>query len=478
MTVPSTKASCTPALEHALRASVRFLDGHAHEPVAATASHAELLSHLSRPLADEGLPAKVVVDELARDVVRGLNRIGGGRFYAWVNGGSLPAALAADWLTAAWDQNSGLFAVSPAASVVEEVAGGWLKDLLGLPPSVSFALVTGCQMAHFTCLAAARNHLLSERGWDVERQGLHGAPRIRMLTNDQYHGTVPRALRYLGIGTDAIEPLAADDRGRLTADALERALHDDPDTATIVHLQAGDINTGVFEDFATLIPIAHEHGAWVHIDGAFGLWAAASPAHRHLTSGMAHADSWATDGHKWLNVPFDCGYAFVAHPDAHRAAMSHHASYLTHADQGRDELDWTPEWSRRARGFASYAAIRQLGRRGIADLVKRCCDHAYSLTTRIGALPGAALLWEPIINQGLVRFPANGSAATAADHDRHTDEVIASVCASGEAYFSGTTWRGMRCMRISVCSWMTTEEDVDRAVEAVRRVLAQRTAKQ
>ena len=473
--MPATPA---PVLEHALRASVQFLVGHDREPVAATASRAELLSQLTRPLADEGLAPEVVIDELARDVAGGLNRVGGGRSYAWVNGGSLPAAVAADWLTSAWDQNSGMFAVSPAASVVEEVAGGWLKDLLGLPASASFALVTGCQMAHFTCLAAARNHLLAERAWDVERQGLHGAPPIRMLTNDQYHGTVPRALRYLGIGTDAIEPLAADDQGRLTAEALEGALRDDSETATIVHLQAGDINTGVYEDFSTLIPIAKRHGAWVHIDGAFGLWAAASPTHRHLLTGAEQADSWATDGHKWLNVPFDCGYAFVAHPDAHRAAMSQHASYLTHADQARDELDWTPEWSRRARGFATYAAIRQLGRRGIADLVKRCCDHAHSLTTRIGALPGAELLWEPIINQGLVRFPANGAAANAADHDRRTEEVMAAVNASGEAFFSGTTWRGMRCMRISVCSWMTTEEDVDRTVDAVRRVLAQRTAKQ
>lgn len=461
-----------PALERALRASVAFLDGHDTERVAAIASRTDLLARLDHPLTDDGMAPDAVIDALVAGAQDGVNRIGGGRFYAWVNGGSLPAALAADWLAAAWDQNAGLFAVSPAASVVEEVAGTWLKALLGLPAAASFALVTGCQMAHFTCLAAARHHLLAERSWDVERKGLLGAPRIRMLTNDQYHGTVPRALRYLGLGTDVIEPLASDDQGCITAEALEGAFRRDPGTATILHLQAGDINTGVFEDFATLIPIAHRYGAWVHIDGAFGLWAAASPEHRHLLAGADGADSWATDGHKWLNVPFDCGYAFVAHPAAHRAAMSHHASYLTHAEQARDELEWTPEWSRRARGFATYAAIRQLGRRGVADLVAGCCDRARELTTGIGALEGAELLWKPIINQGLVRFPARDPAATAADHDRRTDDVIAAISVSGDAFFSGTTWRGMRCMRISVCSWMTTKHDVTRAVEAVRRVLA------
>jgi glutamate/tyrosine decarboxylase-like PLP-dependent enzyme len=466
------ESAFTPALERALRASVEFLDGHDMAPVAASASRTELFARVNQPLTDSGLAPEIVIDQLVAAVDGGVNRIGGGRFYAWVNGGSVPAALAADWLAGAWDQNAGLFAVSPAASVVEEVAGVWLKDLLHLPASASFALVTGCQMAHFTCLAAARHHLLGARGWDVERRGLNGAPPIRVLSNDQYHGTVPRALRYLGLGTDAIVPLASDDRGHLVATALEDALREHPDMATILHLQAGDINTGEFDDFATLIPIAHHYGAWVHVDGAFGLWAAASPDHRHLLLGAERADSWATDGHKWLNVPFDCGYAFVAHSDAHRAAMSHHASYLTHAEQARDELDWTPEWSRRARGFATYAAIRQLGRRGIADLVADCCTHAHDLTTHIGRLPGAELLWEPIINQGLVRFLANGAAPTAADHDRRTDEVIAAVTASGDAFFSGTTWRGMRCMRISVCSWMTTTNDVTRTVEAVRRVLA------
>jgi glutamate/tyrosine decarboxylase-like PLP-dependent enzyme len=462
----------SPALRRALDVSLEYLDRMDADPVGPTATREDLVTRLRHPLADEGVAPEHVIDDLVADVAGGIMRSGGGRFYAWVIGGSVPAALAADWLASTWDQNAGLYAVSPAASVVEDIAGTWLKDLLGLPASAAFALVTGCQMAHFTCLAAARNHLLGARGWDVERRGLVGAPPIRVLTNDQYHGTLPRALRHLGLGTDALVTVAADDQGRLLPAALDDALRAAPDTPTIVHLQAGDINTGVFEDFPALIPLAHAHGAWVHVDGAFGLWAATSPRHRALVAGVADADSWATDGHKWLNVPYDCGYAFVARPDALRGAMSVRASYLTHASEARDQMDWTPEFSRRARGFATYAAIRQLGRRGIADLVDRCCDHAHGLTTRIGALDGAELLWKPIINQGLVRFPCRRPGTTVADHDRRTDEVIAAVTTTGEAFFSGTTWRGMRCMRISVSGWMTTADDVDRTVDAVRRCLA------
>ena len=305
----------------------------------------------------------------------------------------------------------------------------------------------------------------------MERQGLAGAPPIRVLTNERYHSTLPRALRHLGLGTDALVTIRSDERSGMDPAALAAALAASPDTPTIVHLQAGDINTGTFENFAELIPLARAHGAWVHVDGAFGLWAAASPRYRHLIAGVELADSWATDGHKWLNVPYDCGYAFVARREALHAAMSVRASYLTHDTEARDQMDWTPEFSRRARGFATYAAIRQLGRAGITDLVDRCCAHAHALTTRIGALTGAELLWEPIINQGLVRFPSPRPGATPTDHDRRTDAVITAVTADGEAFFSGTTWRGMRCMRISVSSWMTTAEDVDRVVEAVRRSL-------
>jgi glutamate/tyrosine decarboxylase-like PLP-dependent enzyme len=465
-----------PALERAFAHALAHLEALERAPVAAPATLAELRGRLARPLPDEGLDADRVIDELAADVAGGVVGCAGGRFFAWVVGGSGPAALAADWLTSAWDQNAALYASGPAVAVVEEVCGRWLKELFGLPGSASFAFVTGCQMAHVTCLAAARDALLGRRGWDVERRGLAGAPRLRVLSGDQRHGSVDRAVRLLGLGTDCLENLPTDGQGRLRADALERALARGADAPTIVALQAGDLNTGAYDPFAELVPLAHARGAWVHVDGAFGLWAAVSARHRHLLEGVGLADSWATDGHKWLNVPYDSGYAFVADPKAHFASMSHRASYLVREEGARDGIDWGPEWSRRARGVATYAAIRQLGRRGIADLVERSCRQAHSLVTRIGGLPGAEVVWEPTVNQGLVRFLARRAGATDADHDRRTDDVIAALLRGGEAFFGGVTWRGKRCMRVSVCNWQTSDADVERAVAAVRGALARSPA--
>jgi glutamate/tyrosine decarboxylase-like PLP-dependent enzyme len=435
-----------------------YLEDLADGRVNATATLEELRSRLGRPLTEKGVMPEQVIVELADDSKGGLIGSAGGRFFGWVIGGALPTALAADWLASAWDQNAGLYAAGPAAAVVEEVAGGWLKELLGLPTAASFAFVTGCQMAHTTCLAAARHRLLERRGWDVEQRGLFGAPPIRVVTSAERHGTIDRALRLLGMGRDCVLDIAADDQGRLDPAALESALDDSP---TIVLLQAGDLNIGAYDPFAELIPIAHRHGAWVHVDGAFGLWANASPRYRHLLAGVEAADSWATDGHKWLNVPYDSGYAFVADPVAHRAAMSYRASYLTHDEAARDQLDWTPEWSRRARGFATYAAIRELGRRGVAQLVEQCCDHARAIVSGIGKLSGAEVVWMPQINQGLVAF----------GDEARTDAVIAAINASGEAFFGGTTWRGRRCMRVSVCNWKTNEDDVRRAIAAAKQAL-------
>jgi glutamate/tyrosine decarboxylase-like PLP-dependent enzyme len=280
-------------------------------------------------------------------------------------------------------------------------------------------------------------------------------------------------VRLLGLGSSQVIDLPTDARGSLQSDALERAFKNDPSAPTIVLLQAGDVNIGAYDPFELLIPIARRYGAWVHIDGAFGLWAAASPRYRYLVKGVEAADSWATDGHKWLNVPFDCGYAFIADIAAHSAAMSHRAAYLTHAADARDQIDWNPEWSRRARGFPTYAALRQLGREGITSLVERSCQHAHSLVTRIGRLPGAEVIWEPVINQGLVRFLDPKPDATPADHDRRTEEVIAAILAAGEAFFGGTTWRGRRALRVSVCNWLTSDQDVERAVSSIAKVLSQ-----
>ena len=466
-----TDDSSLSVLSLAQHHALSFLTNLDRAPVGATVDVQTLRQRLNKPLADSGLPPEQVITDLVKDVEGGLLGSAGGRFFGWVIGGSLPAALATDWLAATWDQNAALYATSPAAAVVEEVAGLWLKDVLKLPPHASFAFVSGCQMAHVTCLVAARHALLAERDWDVEQRGLYGAPPIRILSSTQRHGSFERAVRMIGLGREQVLCLTSDANDRLEPAALQKALEADPSAPTIVLLQAGDINIGAFDDFAALIPLAKRYGAWVHVDGAFGLWAAASPRYRHLVKGVEAADSWATDGHKWLNVPFDCGYAFIARAEAHRASMSHRAPYLTHHEDARDEMDWNPEWSRRARGFSTYAALRQLGRDGVAEIIDRCCRHAHDLVMGIGSLSGAEVLWEPVINQGLVRFRDPSPVATEQNHDRRTEEVIAAIVASGEAFFGGTTWRGKRAMRVSVCNWRTSHEDVQRSINSVARVL-------
>jgi glutamate/tyrosine decarboxylase-like PLP-dependent enzyme len=460
----------SPVLDRTLKLALEYLDRLPERSVAATATLAELRQRLDRPLPREGLEPSAVVEQLVADVAGGLAGSAGGRFFGWVIGGAVPAALAADWLTSTWDQNAGMYAVAPAAAVVEEVCGRWLLELLRLPVTASFALVTGCQMAHVTCLAAARNAVLAKQGWDVEQQGLFGAAPIRVLTGDQRHGTIERALRLLGVGQRSIVDIPVDDDG-LTGGALEPVLAAAPNAPTIVLLQAGDLNTGAFDRFLEVIPIAHKYGAWVHVDGAFGLWVATSPEHQRLTMGVEQADSWATDGHKWLNVPYDCGYAIVADREAHRRSFSHRVAYLDHSDVARDQVDWNPEYSRRARGFATYAAIASLGREGIGRVVADCCRHARAIVDGAAALPGVQVVYRPRINQGLLRFLDPRPAATQADHDRRTEEVTARIVASGEALFACTTWRGLRCMRVSVSGWATTDDDVERTLRAMRVIL-------
>ncbi len=459
-----------PALHAALKSALAYLDGLNDRHVSATATLAELRARFQKPLNEASIDPQTVIEELVRDTQDGIVGSAGGRFFAWGIGGSLPAALAADWLTSAWDQNAVLYACGPAAAVVEEVVGEWLKNLLRLPPSASFALVSGCQMAHATCLAAARNSLLTQRGWDVEQKGLFGAPKIRVLASNR-HGSIERALRLLGIGEAQVTDLPLDEHAHPSPDELHHLLECDPAAPTILVLQAGDLNVGAFDDYATLIPLAKRFGAWVHLDAAFGLWVAASPKYRYLLDGAEAADSWATDGHKWLNVPYDCGYAFVAHPEAHRRAMSQRSPYMVYAEDARDQFEWTPDWSRRARGFATYAALRQLGRSGVADLVERCCTHARTLVTGIARLPGVEVISQPLINQGLVRFLDSSPNATEEDHDAHTDEIIRRILAQGKVFFRGTTWRGRRAMRVSVLNWQTFEAHVQLAIDSIAEAL-------
>ena len=443
-----------------------YLESLDERPVAPRAGRDELLAALGGPLPRTGLPPMDVIEDLARDAEPGVVGMAGPRYFGFVIGGSLPAALAADWLTSTWDQNAGLFAAGPSASVVEEIVGTWLVDLLGLPDGTSIGLTTGCQMAHVTCLAAARHRVLEQAGWDVEERGLFGAPEVSVVIGSEAHATIPTALQYLGMGRSRVISVESDAQGRMRLDALEAALPDGTGPL-IVSLQAGNVNTGSFDPIGPAIELIRDRhpGAWIHVDGAFGMWAAASPIHRHLLDGHDGADSWATDGHKWLNVPYDCGYAFVRDAVAHAAALSPQgAAYIIYGAAERDEFRWVPEYSRRARGFSTYAALRSLGRDGVREMVERSCRLAARMADGLRAAgDGTEVLNDVVLDQVLVRFrPSNGG-----DPEAWTREVIARVQSDGTCWLSGTTWHGMAAMRISVINWSTTEEDIDRSLAAI-----------
>ena len=432
-----------------------FLETLDRRPVRADATADELYAALGGPLPEQGHDERAVIASLVEAAEPGLVASQSGRYFGFVIGGALPAAVAADSLAAAWDQNAGGWAVSPSAMVVEEVARGWLAELLGLPAGVAAGFVTGCQMAHVTALAAARQHVLAQAGWDVAQEGLAGAPPIRVVVGGKRHVTIDRALRLLGIGASSLVVVPADDQGRMHVDELPKL---DGGGPTIVCGQAGEVNTGAFDDLGAIADAVDGTGAWFHVDGAFGLWAGASPALRDLVRGADRADSWATDTHKWLNVPYDSGIAFCARPEALRDAMAVTASYLVHGTntRERDSLDWTPEFSRRARGFAIYAAIRSLGRAGVADLVERSCAHARLFAELLEA-GGATILNDVVLNQVLVRF---------GDGER-TRQVIARVQEDGTCWLGGTDWDGEHAIRISVSNWRTTVDDVGRSAAAI-----------
>jgi len=410
-------------------------------------------------LPEGSTPAATVIGELADAVEPALVGTTGSRYFGFVTGGALEAATAADILTACWDQLAFNATSSPAAAVVEEVAGTWLKEVLGLPASASFGFVTGAQAANTVGLAAGRHRVLADAGWDVEQEGLCGGPPVRVVAVGERHATIDRALRMLGLGAGALESVATDGQGAVDVADLRRVLTHGSIRPTIVCLQAGNVNTGAFDDFAPAVAAAREVGAWVHVDGAFGLWAGASPTTRHLVAGVDTADSWATDGHKWLNVPYDSGYAFCAHPAVHAAALSYTAAYLGEPNQAvRSPGDYVLESSRRARGFTTWAALRQLGRAGVADLVDGCCSRARRFAEQLGAVDGVTVANLVVLNQVLVRFD---------DDDETTDRVIDAVQQAGVCWMGATTWRHQRHMRISVSSWRTTDDDVDRSVAAI-----------
>jgi glutamate/tyrosine decarboxylase-like PLP-dependent enzyme len=449
-------------LERVLEEATGFLDGLPDRQVAARTDVDGVAAALRRPLPEEGAQPLEVIEELIAGAGPGLVAMPSGRFFGWVIGGTLPAALAADWLTSTWDQNAGLLVMSPAAAGAEWVASEWLLDLLGLPASAAVGFVTGAMLANFTCLAAARHEVLRRVGWNVERDGLYGAPEVTVIVGDEQHETVDVALRFLGLGEARSIAVPADDQGRIRLDALADTLAQASGNPLIVCLQAGNVHSGAFDPIGDAVDLAHRYGAWVHIDGAFGLWAAASPSYRALVAGAERADSWATDAHKTLNVPYDNGIAIVANAEAMYAAMGAHAAYLIQ-DERPDPFSTVPEFSRRARGFTVWAALRSLGRRGVAEMVERFCAHARRFAAGLAQIEGVRVMNDVVFTQLCVSF----------GEDEVTREVAARLLKDGTAWMTPSTWHGQVVLRISVSNWRTTNEDVDRTVAAVRRVLAE-----
>jgi glutamate/tyrosine decarboxylase-like PLP-dependent enzyme len=445
-------------LERAAARAAEFRRKLSDRPVAPPVDPDALHAALGGSLPDEGAGPDAVIDELVAAVEPALVATAGPRYFGFVVGGALESSVRADILTSGWDQMAFNAVSSPAAAVAEQVVGEWVRDLLGLPAEASFGITTGAQGANTVALAAARHRVLADAGWDVEENGLTGAPPVRVLAGEERHATIDRSLRLLGMGASALEPVAAGRNGAMDPDALGAALGRDAGRPTIVCAQAGNVNTGACDDLAAITAHAREHSAWVHVDGAFGLWAAASPGRRHLVDGIETAQSWAADAHKWLNVTYDAGFVLCSDTDAHAASMAYTAAYLVGTEAG----SWAVESSRRARGFASWAALRELGRSGVAELVDRCCALADRFAERLAAIDGVEIGNDVVLNQVLAAF---GS-------DARTDQLIAAAQKDGTFWAGGTTWHGRRYMRISISNHMTTEADVDLCVEAIERLLA------
>jgi glutamate/tyrosine decarboxylase-like PLP-dependent enzyme len=444
------------AHEHALQ----FLRALPERHVGARAMRDELLAMFRAPLSDSGEDGKRVLDLLASGAERGVVASAGPRYFGFVIGGSLPVALAADWITSAWDQNSGIFVTSPLVSVLEEVSREWLLDLFDLPRAASVGFVTGGQMANFTGLAAGRDAVLRRDGYNVEDEGLIGAPAINIILSAEAHITIYSSLRLLGFGSKKVRLVETDDQGRMRADALRKVLSETRGP-TLVCAQAGNVNTGSIDPLREIASITHERGAWLHVDGAFGLWGRASRDRRALLDGVELADSWATDAHKWLNVPYDNGIVIVRDSAAHRASMTVSAEYLEQtAGAERDSLDWVPEFSRRGRGITVYATLRALGRKGVESLVDSLCARARQMGDLLRAEKGVRVLNDVVLNQVLVRF---------GDDDEKTRRVVAAAQQEGTCWMAGTTWHRMAAMRISVSNWATSEDDIARSADAILR---------
>ena len=450
-------------LDRAAAEALSFLDSLPDRRVGPIVGFSDALARIDRPLPDEGLDASAVVGELAEATRDALMASVSGGFYGFVMGGTLPAALAADWLTSTWDQNTALGAVTPGTAAVERVAGRWLLEALHLPDGATVGFTTGCQVAHLTCLAVARGAVLRAVGWDAEADGLQGAPHVTVLIGEEAHDTVPRALRFLGLGAETAIRVPADAEGRMDPEALRAALAD-VDGPTVVIAQVGNVHSGAIDPMPRIADVVDQHrqrlpGTWLHVDGAFGLWLRASERRRELTAGTERADSWATDGHKWLNVPYDCGVAVVAHPEDHSRAMDIHGAYLPESERhgARDPMDLVPEMSRRARATPVYAALRQLGRQGLADMTDRLCDLAQHLAERMRDRSGVDVLNEIVMNQVVLAF----------GEDAATARVAAAVQQHGRAWVGPSTWRDRTVIRVSIQNWSTTIEDIDHLADTM-----------
>ena len=440
-------------LENAARRAAEYLATLPGRSVAPDPAAVQRLTALDVPLQEEPRDPAQVLAELDDVVTPATMAMAGPRFFGFVIGGSLPAALAANWLAGAWDQNAGIYSVTPGVAHLEQVVIRWLNDLFGLPPGTTGAFVTGATMANFASLAAARHAVLRRAGWNVEADGLFGAPPVTVIVGEEVHITVLKALGMLGLGRKRVVRVPADAQGRMRADELPRVAG-----PTIVCVQAGNVNSGSFDPIARVCERVHGDGAWVHVDGAFGLWAKTAPRYANLVEGMERADSWSTDAHKWLNVPYDCGLALVREPEPLAAAMAIQAAYIPAAEAMRNPFDYTPEFSRRARGVEVWAALRSLGRRGLAAMIERNCASAQRFAQRLAAA-GCEILNDVVLNQVLVSF----------GEPQQTQRVIAAVQNDGTCWAGGTEWRGRTAMRISVCNWATTDADVDASVTAMLR---------
>ena len=446
------------AMRSAAEAAIAYRRDITAAETTPVATYAEIFAAFDAPLPETGGDPRAIIAELVARATPGIRAQTSPRFFGWVIGNSHPTGVAADWLAAAWGQNAANVSAAPAASAVEAVAARWLLELLGLPAEASVGVVTGATVANFVCLAAARSAVLARAGWDVEADGLFGAPPVEVLIGADAHATVYSGLKYLGLGAKRVRIVETDDLGRMLPSAFEAALKAAPGPVIAI-AQSGQICTGASDPFTAIAPLANARGAWLHVDGAFGLWAQAAPARAPQTAGVELADSWATDGHKWLQTPYDCGFAIVKDAEAHARAMAISASYLPPADTGeRDPSTYVPELSRRARGFATWAMIRQLGREGVAEMVERDCRVAAHMGETLAEEPGVTLVAPVLLNQFMVRF---------GDDDATTLAVIAQIQQDAVLYAGSAAWRGQTVMRVSVCSVATTMAEADIAIAAI-----------